>query len=257
MGIIKFTNDLGWFMKKAEVFQAMDELLRNQIPNVLMGMRLADKIEIFPEATNEEQKLQWFLSVSQGRSFSQNKEEYKSWLFLKGFEDIHRAIEETFKRMLIYKLNIDGANSNKRVDSIRSLGYADLLKEVVNSFDHSFSHKDKFDSLNKIRNTLVHAHGFVEKRRCNNEDKTALLFYGGRGLLFWQDGDGKRIPMEIGKASPQNTALMMTEERFQISFLIGEKINLSLSQFVDVFWTCMFIRSELETILDSLNIIES
>lgn len=243
-------------MKKIEVFQPMDELLRNQIPNVLMGMRLADKIETFPEATDEEQKLQWFLSVSQGRSFSQSREEYKSWLFLKGFEDIHRAIEETFKRMLIYKLSIDGANSNTKIDRIRRFGYIELLAEVVSSFAYSFSHKDKFDSLNKIRKTLVHAHGFVEKRNCNNEDKTALLFYGGRGLLFWQDGDGKRTPMEIGKASPQNAALMMTEERFQISFLIGEKINLSLSQFVDVFWTCMFIRSELETILGSLNVIE-
>lgn len=244
-------------MKKTEVFQPMDELLKNQIPNVLMGIRLADKVDAFPDATDEEQKLQWFLSISQGYSFLQGREEYKSWLFLKGFEDIHRAIEETFKRMLIYKLNIDGVNSNTKIDGIRRLGYTDLLAEVVSSFDHSFSHKDRFDSLNKLRNTLVHAHGFVVKKNCNNEDKNALIFYGGRNLLFWQDSDGKQIPMQIGRASPQNSALMMTEERFQISFLIGEKVNLSLSQFVDIFWTCMFIRSELETILDSLSIIEA
>lgn len=85
-------NGLEDYMKKNDVFAPMTELFRSQLPNVLMGMRLASTIGAFPEPTDEELKLQWVLNITQGIDFCQSKALYKKWLLLKGFEDIHKAI---------------------------------------------------------------------------------------------------------------------------------------------------------------------
>ena len=76
-------------MKKNEVILPLEELFQNQLPNILIGMRLSDKIDFFPEPTEDELKLQWVLNFYQGCDFTSSKVQYKKWLLQKGFEEIH------------------------------------------------------------------------------------------------------------------------------------------------------------------------
>lgn len=63
--------------------------------------------------------------------------------------------------------------------------------------------------------------------------------------------------MELGKPGPVGAGLMMGAEKFQIEFDIGDIIELALKDFVDMVWTCIFIKSDLETMLDSTVMLEA
>jgi len=241
-------------MQKHEVMVPMVELLKNQLPNVLMGMRLVEKIETFPDPTEEELKLQWFLQVSQGQNFSQGKAQYKKWLLLKGFEDIYKAVRESLDLLWCYQKiqEVEATSIVELKEQVRKFDYKQLIKEINKIFKGQFSHQTEFKSFNKLRNSLMHAHGgIVTRKDCNNDAKSLLTLYGARPILFFQDGNN-RVPMEIGKPSPVNTPLMMGAEKFQITFSIGDTMELSLKEFVDVASTCFFIKADLEVMLDSI-----
>ena len=51
---------------------------------------------------------------------------------------------------------------------------------------------------------------------------------------------------ELGKPGPKNSALLGAEE-FQIEFGIGQLLEISLKQFIDILNTCVFIRADIES----------
>ena len=242
-------------MQKNEVIFPMAELFSNHLPNVLMGLRSVDKIEAYPEATEEERKLEWFFNVVQHQNFNQSKTHYKKWLLLKGFEDIHKAISESLRLVLIYKtIKKEGSISDKQIDKIRRLHYPSLVEKTQKVYQTIFSHEKEMLSLNKIRNALSHDNGIALSSRLENGEDN-LTLDGARPILYWQDNE-RRVPMKIGELSPTNTPLMMSAEKFQIEFDVGSNIELSLKQFIDVIWTCMFIKADIEVTLDSLVAVE-
>jgi hypothetical protein len=44
----------------------------------------------------------------------------------------------------------------------------------------------------------------------------------------------------MGKQVPENATLMLGAEEYRIEFSIGEKIELSLKQFIDILNACIF-----------------
>lgn len=243
-------------MQKKEVLAPLEEFFKDHLPNVLMGMRLAERADIFPEATVEERKLELFLNVAQGQNFSQSKAQFKKWILLKGMEDIHTSIGESLRLMLMYeRIKRDNPMSSEEINKMRKLHYPSLIEKIQEVHGETFSHKKELLSLNKIRNALLHDNGIAVSTRLE-EGEEKLTLYGARAILFWQDNE-RRVPMKIGEPSPPNTPLMMSAEKFQIEFAVGSSIELSLKQFVDVVWTSMFIKSDIEVMLNSLEMVEA
>ena len=76
----------------------------------------------------------------------------------------------------------------------------------------------------------MHANGVVARQHCNNREKDKLIIYGRRIKLFFKKGE-LEVPAKIGATGPENAALMFGAEDFQLEFVEGKSIEISLKQF--------------------------
>ena len=91
-----------------------------------------------------------------------------------------------------------------------------------------------------IRSLLM---GNVE---CTNPEKNKLVIHGTRFKMFFKTAQAE-VPAELGKPGPRNSPLMLGAEEFQIEFGIGQLLEISLKQFIDILNTCVFIRADIES----------
>jgi len=223
--------------------------------NVLMGLRIAEKLDKFPEPTPEELN---FFQLSMGGQVAdivKSKTLFKKWVLVNGFEDIHKCFRVTLERLYILKtvdnkiksgdtLNLD--ETEKELKTKASNFYFDQLIHAVNLiFDEPLQYQKQIISFNNARNCLVHTNGVVTPRHCNNIEKDKLTIFGNRFKMFFKKGD-EEIIAEIGKPGPENAALMLGAEEFQIDFSKDREIELDLKQFLDILNTCVFVRADID-----------
>ena len=108
-------------LNSAYVIIPFKQLLANCHNNVLLGLRLVEKIEIFPYPTNEELQLIQIqlLLGNRASDISQTKELFKQWLLINGFEDIHSCIRTTLERLFVFKAIENQLKDNPSLDIMR------------------------------------------------------------------------------------------------------------------------------------------
>ncbi|WP_304511686.1 hypothetical protein [Desulfobacula sp.] len=244
-------------LNPAYVIIPFKQLLANCHNNVLLGLRLVEKIDKFPDPTNEElQLIQIQLSLGNRASdISQTKELFKRWLLINGFEDIHSCIRTTLERLFVFKaienqlndnpsLAIEGVEPDLKIRA-NKFNYPDLLNAVHTELKDTLTYERHLKTINKARNCLVHRNGVIEIKDCNNDQKDKLIIVGNRFKMFFKKGD-EEVLAEVGKSGPENAALMLGAEEFNIEFNIGDKLDITLKQFIDILNTCIFFNADVE-----------
>jgi hypothetical protein len=236
------------------VLAPFQNLLEECQNNVLMGLRLVEKIDKFPEPTQEE--LQFFqLSIGgQVTDIANSKSLFKKWVLVNGFEDIHKCFRVTLERLYILK-SID--NKLKSGEAFKAedveaelkvkasnLFFDQLVNSVNSLMQEPLEYQKHILSFNNARNCLVHTNGILTTRHCNNPEKDKLTIIGNRFKMFFKRGEEETIA-EIGKPGPENAALMLGGEEFQIVFSKDEAIELNLKQFIDILSTCVFVKADI------------
>lgn len=242
-------------LDRSYVLAPFDELIRTCQNNVLLGLRLADKVDTFPEPTAEEALL---FQVTFGRppvELGESRAHFKRWLLLNGLKDIHQCISVALQRFIVFKTIESEAkrsaelNINVRESEIRSemaaAHYPELVRRANQLCSQQLILQEAIESFNRARNCLEHSAGMVTKRFCNNLQKDRLTIRGRKFKLFFRRGEEETLA-EIGKPGPENAALMLGAEDFEIQFAIEQPIELSLKQFVEILSTCVFLRADLE-----------
>ena len=220
-----------------------------------MGLRITEKLDKFPEPTQEE--LQFFqLSIGgQVTDIAKSKMLFKKWVLVNGFEDIHKCFRVTLERLYILKtidnkikssetLKIDEVEAELKVKA-SNLYFDQLINSVNSLFSEPLRYQKDILSFNNARNCLVHTNGIVTTRHCNNREKDKLTITGNRFKMFFKKGEDEIIA-ELGKPGPENAALMLGAEEFQIEFYKDKAIELDLKQFLDILNTCVFVRADIE-----------
>lgn len=236
------------------VLEPFDTLLANSQTNVLMGLRIVEKLDKFPEPTEEE--LQFLQLSMSGKvvDILKSKMLFKKWVLVNGFQDIHKSLRAVLERLYILKTidnKIKSGETFKKEDVEAELKvkasnlYFDQLVDSVNSLLAQPLKYGKYVlSFNNARNCLIHTNGIVTTRHCNNQEKDKLIIIGERFKVFYKKGE-EEIIAEFGKPGPENAALMFGSEEFQIEFTKDAEIELSLKQFLDILNTCFFVRAEI------------
>lgn len=232
------------------------QMLENCHNNVLLGLRLVEKIEELPGPTDEElQFMQLTLGRSGGSDISRTKELFKRWLLMNGFEDIHSCLRATLERLLVFKaienrlsddpsLDIKGVEPNLRTMA-NKLNYPLLFEGVHKELRGTLAYEEQLKSINCARNCLVHRNGLVTTKDCNNDQNDKLIIAGTRFMTFFKKGD-EEVPAKVGQLGPENAALMLGAEEFRIEFSIGTKLDITLKQFIDILYTCIFFRADVD-----------
>ena len=141
-------------------------------------------------------------------------------------------------------LNIEVRESELR-RKLRTLHYPELIGKANQLCSEPLILQKEIGSINLARNCLEHAVGTVTKRFCNSPQKDKLIISGRRFKLFFKRGN-EEVLAQLGKPGPENAALMLGAENFEIQFVLDQSIELSLKQFLDVLNTCVFVRADIE-----------
>jgi hypothetical protein len=223
--------------------------------NVLLGLRLVETVETFPRPTDEEKQLFEIAFGGVSDDLVQSKARFKRWVLLNGFRDINQCVGTTLQRLITFKtieaeiklnptLNIEAREGVLRRELGR-LHTPELIEKTNLLCAAPLMFQKEIESFNLARNCLEHAVGTVAKRFCKNPEKDKLTIFGRRFKLFFKQGE-KESPALLGKPGPENAALMLGAEDFEIQFAVGQPIDLSLKQFLDVLSTCVFVRADIE-----------
>jgi hypothetical protein len=228
--------------------------------NVLLGLRLVEEVETFPGPTAEETQAFQLRFQEPAAGLDESKARFKRWIILKGLGDIHQCIGATLQRFIIFRTIAGELRRNSVLDieareralsqGLRSLSYPDLIDRANGLCSAPLIMEEQIATFNNARNCLEHSGGIVVKRFCNNPQKDKLIIHGRRMKLFFKRGD-QETPAQIGTPGPENAALMMGAEDFEIDFTIGQPVELSLAHFVDILNTCVFLRADIEWKLGS------
>lgn len=243
-------------LNPAYVLAPFQNLITNCQNNVLMGLRIVERVSQLPLPTGEELQ---FLQLSFGpppTDLEKTRSDFKRWLLLNGFEDIHGSIRVGLERLFVFeKIKAKLKNgSNLRIDEfekelhskVTKFAFPQLIRDVCSLFNEPFEYLRHAESYNAARNCLQHTNGVVTQRHCNNPEKDKIIIHGHRFRMFFKRDD-QELPAVLNKLGPENAALMLGAEEFQFEFSIGESIELSLKQFVDVLNTCLFIQADIQS----------
>jgi hypothetical protein len=171
-------------LNKNYVLAPFHQLLSNCQTNMLLGLRLIEKIDHFPPPTAEE--LQFFQlsfqtgGVGQLQTLDQNKALFTRWVLANGFEDIHSSMRVLMERLFVLK-TVAAELEKEPALLIREreleLGqrasefhFPTLLERVNALFPRPLDSAECIVSFNSARNCLVHT-GIVTERHCNTPAK--------------------------------------------------------------------------------------
>jgi hypothetical protein len=241
-------------LNPAYVLAPFQSLITNCQNNVLMGLRIVEGVNELPRPTPEELQ---FLQLSFGApstDLEKNRSAFKRWVLLNGFQDITRSIRVGLERLFVFattKATLQ-KNPDVQIDHLEKQLYAkairfhfpELIEEVSGLFDQPFQYLRHAESYNAARNCLQHTNGVVTERHCNNAQKDKIIIHGHRLKMFFKKDD-QEVPAILNHSGPENAPLMLGAEQFQLEFSIGQAIELSLKQFLDVLNTCVFIEADI------------
>ena len=240
------------------VIAPFQQLLSYCQTNVLLGLRLIERIERFPDPTREEVD---FIQIqinlnSYVQEIGQSKLLFKRWILKNGFEEIHNCIRITLERLYVYKeieVELEAnrlANTDELEQTLKlkanKLNFPDLVKLINLRFDEPLQYQTNIETINNTRNCFVHRNGIVGQKDLNNDSKDKLTITGYRFKLFFNK-DGTETQASLRTPGPENAALMLGAEKFNIDFDLGMPIDISLKQFIDILNMCIFFKADIGT----------
>lgn len=250
LGDITMTN-----LNPNYVLEPFQQLLGHCQNNVLLGLRLSEKIEKFPDPTAEELQFMQIYLNRHIADIDQSKILYKQWILKNGFEEIHNCIRITLERLYVYKEIEVKLNANPSVNitylenelklKANKFNFPDLTKNINIRFSEPLQYQKNIETINNARNCFVHRNGIVGSKDFNNNAKDKLIITGNRFKMFFKKGEDE-TPAEFGKPGPENAALMLGAEEFNIEFELGNSIDISLKQFIDILNTCIFFNADID-----------
>jgi hypothetical protein len=237
------------------------ELLGKCQSNVLLGLRLVERIEQFPGPTAEESEfINRFSLIGPAVDIIQGKRDFKAWVLRNGFEEVHSSVRLTLDRLFVYKKVEDAIRANPSQDISRlekhfegqasECDFPQILSNADSLLATRLSLKPHIATLNKGRNCLVHSHGIVTSKCCNNHKKDRLLLKLRKLKIFYFKDGVQTIINSKNHPGVENAPISVGAEDYSIEFPLRAAIDLSLQQFIDVLTTCFFFGAEIETHLN-------
>lgn len=223
-------------------------VLRESTNSILFGLQATEIVrDIPPELVVEE----GFFSVQFDKDdvdIAVKKQNFKNWLVKKGFEDLVKGIEYALREAYFYVSIYSrvsavktGEAFNQAFTEIRKkalrMHIPDMIQEIEPHLIHPLNYKEQIISINKGRTCLVHRGGLVTEKDINDLSEKALKLRWVKLKLFYEK-DGKEIELQGKTVIEGGTSIKMRREDNEVSFKLGEHINLNYRQFNEFIVTC-------------------
>ncbi len=236
------------------------EVIKEANDNILFGLRLMDEIKTLP-GLNLDQLSKDFqasgirIQVGQPiQDLNEQKRTFRTWLLKKGFEDLAKAFNlcaiEAYHLFQLYKLNgqtillqeLEEEIKRIKKDALSQNNFPSLLDDKLPTANMTY--KEPVKSMNRVRNCLVHRNGVVTEEKDINDKANKVL------RLSYYSLQTVRID-ENGKETDrlENTGIGLMAKPKDKLFQIGERIELSESEFRGCLFTCQTFGIELTEVI--------
>ena len=218
-----------------------------------------DEINLLPELNSDQLQKDYqtsgirFQIGEPIQDLIEQKRIFRTWLLKKGFEDLVKAFNlsaiEAYHLLELYKLNgqtilitkLEEEIKRIKKDALSQNNFPGLIDKLPTS---SMTYKEPAKNMNKVRNCLVHRNGIVTQEKDINDKVNNVL------KLTYYSLETDRLD-ENGKETErlENTGIGIMAKPKDKTFKIGERIELSESEFRGCLFTCQVFGIELTEII--------
>lgn len=193
------------------------------------------------------------------------------WLFTKGIEELIHGVTdsliEAYKISFILKFQLESLNQKptkqiteqekinleNKINLViqKSLGepFPNLINFIENETGLKLLFKDELETINQLRNCLVHRRGIVSKKK-DAKSKNVLEIRGVcMNAITARDGNEIIVDYEMRK----KTVIVdkIQEKRFVKSYPVDSTIILTMNDYNDFSYTCSIFVLELQAALQN------
>lgn len=249
------------------VISPLFKVLEECTNSILFGLQTMELVnEIPPDLKIDE----GFFRIQFGKNdedITVKKENYKSWLVKKGFEDLVKGIEASLREAYLY-VSIFSKSSvlktvqefNQVLSEIRKealkMHVPDMIEKIEPHLKKPLSYKNQILSINKARTCLVHRGGLVTEKDINDTAQRALKLDWVKLKMFYEK-DGEEIEIigeTIVDGGAQGAPIKLKREDNTVSFKEGNRISLNYKQFNEFIVTCHHFGTDLVDCLPKVTI---
>jgi hypothetical protein len=188
-------------------------------------------------------------------SSDERRQNYHSWLFAKGFQDLARGVRSSLEEAYIYiecirafgePRPMQPGEAQQIVAKIRAaankMPFRPLLQHVNAGLQQPLNFEAEFQSLQKVRNCLEHRSGVVGE--ADVDDTGGLTLKIPRGRAFFRRGD-EEIDLQAGQKFEEETQVFYGVKTYTMSYAIGQRVAFADAEFYAVAFACHVFAGEL------------
>src|ERR1017187_3872694 len=233
---------------------------------VYHGRRMTFAIDKMPDKIPEELKLMGIQFGEEPNDIEKYRTIFNDWITEKAFQDMVEGLRISYFRLhqfiAISKLMGTTITQDIYDDTLKTVkvkertGMKKLIELLDETTKKSLISIDMAKSFYEARNCLSHNHGIVSKEFVNSSDDKNLIIKGRRLFLGYQKGDQvTEAPIGSDNSDKKQFAglgLSVSSEDFELSFAIGDKIEMNVKQFADILSTYQIIIADFDVCLNNL-----
>ena len=242
-------------LNAAGVIVPLFNVLKECTNSILFGLQAIEIVkEIPPELVIEEGFFRMQFDQDDA-DIDVKKQNFKTWLIRRGFEDLVKGIEYSLREAYFYVSIVSKASELKTGEAFSQalaeirrkalkMHIPDMIEKIEPHLTHQLNYKDQILSINKGRTCLVHRGGLVTEKDINDPSNNRLKLRWVKLKIFYEK-DGEEIELQGQTIVEGGASIKMRRENNEISFNIGEHISLNYRQFNEFIVTCHHFGTDL------------
>lgn len=238
-------------LNRNDSLNTLNEKLSECTNAVFFGINAIDKIDTLPQNLSDDETSIFTHEPVNKMSVEESGINFKNWVLKKGFEDLITALTELMISFsYIVDLNKKIKENPKRTfgefkqlifernEKNTKLPFPKLIEKVNSSLKEPLKFSEEIQSINKVRNCLVHRNGIVHLTDFNNENGLELKWWHYNFEL--KQGEQKKKLKRFDIVTPEDDIIATSVLKTKL-FNDRERISFSFQDFFDLSHFCQTV----------------
>lgn len=234
-------------LNQSGVLQPALSALQNAGGAVVFALKTLETADLDSAISFESDGLTFNIPTAAGDQNSR-RQAYAGWLVARGFQDLMRGMRMSLEEAYVWvnllqrngqpapEMGFDALLSQIKGAANR-LNFPDLLNAVNQGLAEPLHWEQQFLSLQKARNCLEHRDGIVSQAKDAGEGNLALSLTFPRLQLLVQTDEGE-LELKPNLFLPNGGTVILKAAAREISYPVGERINISRNDFGEIALAC-------------------
>ena len=241
------------------------QIMKECTENIMFGLKTCDSVSSLPEELKEVDTF-FQMKIGPDSDFVTQKNNYKDWLYKKGFEELTEGIKLSLVEAYFYVAIIEFVHKQKDVITLSDLqdtinyirkkaskqSLPGLLEKINKHLTSPLNWENQIISINNARNCLVHRKGIVTGLDINDKENNNLLIEWVRFKIYYEHNE-KEIELHKNQIVQGPAGIKLKSEIKQKRFSIKEKLHFDYKEFNEFVMCCLHFALDLKEKLPKID----